>query len=150
MVIIDKSDLFGGKNKIEKVKLESADKEVFLRPLTRAEVSVCEAIENKALGDYTTNEQTNRKGRRQKPKSHVTTEGKVNIEKVTKANFESECKMIHYSWDNEENTKRGLTLTEEEIGKMHPPIFAELITHIKRISGLDITEDDVKDFPEDE
>lgn len=148
MGLIDKADLFGGKNKVEKIKLENG-KDVYLRPLTRAEVSQCEAIENKALGDYTTNEQSNRRGRRQKPKSHITTEGKVNIEKATKAAFESECKMIYLSWDNEENTKRDITLTEEEVGDIHPKLFNELVFHVKEISGLNITEDDVKTFPED-
>ena len=149
-MVLKKEDLLSGKNRIQKIQLETVGDEIYLRPLTRAEVSECESIENRALGDYTTNEQSNRKGRRQKPKSSINTEGKVNIEKVSKAAYESEKYMIYLSINNDENHKHGLDFTEEEVGQMDTPVFNEIVAHVKDISGLDVTEEEVQDFPQNE
>lgn len=149
-MVIKKEDLLSGKNRIQKIKIEALDDELYLRPLTRAEFSECEAIENRALGDYVTSEQSKRRGRRQKPKSSINTEGKVNIEKVSKATYESEKHMIYLSINNEENNKHGLKFTEDEIGQFDTPVFVEIAAHVKEISGLDVTEEEVKNFPEDE
>lgn len=77
MVVVKKSDILKGVKKIEKVKIEALDgDEMYLRPLSQAEINEVDEIEAKAMGIFETNE-TAQRGRRQKPKSVVESRGKI-------------------------------------------------------------------------
>ena len=101
MVVVKKSDILKGVKKIEKVKIDAlSGDEMYLRPLSQAEINEVDEIEAKAMGIFETNETAHR-GRRQKPKSVVESKGKI---------------------------------------------FEELFSHVRRLSGIELSEDDMDTF----
>ena len=56
MVVVKKSDILKGVKKIEKVKIDALDgDEMYLRPLSQAEINEVDEIEAKAMGIFETN-----------------------------------------------------------------------------------------------
>ena len=57
MVVVKKSDILKGVKKIEKVKIDAlSGDEMYLRPLSQAEINEVDEIEAKAMGIFETNE----------------------------------------------------------------------------------------------
>ena len=145
MVVVKKSDILSGIKKIEKVKLDALDGgEMYLRPLSQAEINEVDEIEAKAMGIFETNETAHR-GRRQKPKSVVESRGKINLDLQQKAQHQAKTKAIYMSLDNEKNVGEE-AWTETDIGQMPHRLFEELFVNVRRISGIEIDEEDVDNF----
>lgn len=145
MVVVKKSDILNGIKKIEKVKLEALNGgEMYLRPLSQAEINEVDEIEAKAMGIFETNE-TAQRGRRQKPKSVVESRGKINLELQQKAQHQAKTKAIFLSLDNEKNVGEE-AWSETEIEQMPHKLFEELFEKVREISGIELHEDDVDTF----
>ena len=74
----------------------------------------------------------------------------LNMEKTTIADNKTNILAVMWSIDNEGND---FTLTEEEVKKLNPVVFQEILQKVKEISNWDIDEDslesDVEDFHQD-
>ena len=101
-------------------------------------------IEAKAMGIFETNETAHR-GRRQKPKSVVESKGKINLELQQKAQHQAKTKAIFMSLDNEKNVGEE-AWSETEIEQMPHKLFEELFSHVRRLSGIELSEDEVDTF----
>ena len=145
MVAVKKSDILKGVKKIEKVKIDAlSGDEMYLRPLSQAEINEVDEIEAKAMGIFETNETAHR-GRRQKPKSVVESKGKINLELQQKAQHQAKTKAIFMSLDNEKNVGEE-AWSETEIEQMPHKLFEELFSHVRRLSGIELSEDEVDTF----
>lgn len=145
MAVVKKSDILNGIRKIEKVKLEALDgDEMYLRPLSQAEINEVDEIEAKAMGTFETNE-TAQRGRRQKPKSVVESRGKINLELQQKAQHQAKTRAIYLSLDNDRNVGEE-AWSETDIEQMPHRLFEELFVNVRRLSGIEVSDDDVDTF----
>ena len=127
------------------MKIDALDgDEMYLRPLSQAEINEVDEIEAKAMGIFETNETAHR-GRRQKPKSVVESKGKINLELQQKAQHQAKTKAIFMSLDNEKNVGEE-AWSETEIEQMPHKLFEELFSHVRRLSGIELSEDEVDTF----
>ena len=64
MALLNKQKILSGVNEPEKVEIKALNGELWLRPLSGFELSEVEDIEAKAIGDFETNEKSQRQGKR--------------------------------------------------------------------------------------
>jgi len=144
MAILKKSDILQGIKKVERVHIESLGGEMWLRPLSSAELDEINYIEAEGMGNF---EQNNRAKSRNLENSKLTQTNKFNVLKLTKATDKAKYEMIYKSLDNPKNEDDPWTL--EEIKSLGQKSIDEIHKEVQKLSGLDITESDVKQFPED-
>ena len=137
MAILNKSDILKGINNIQKVHIESLGGELYLRPLSSAELDEINCIEAEGLGTM----EQNIKGARL---NNTVQSSKINVLKVTQASNKAKYEMIKKSLDNPKNTEQWET---EEIQQLPKDAVDELYTKVQEVSKVEITEVDVKNFP---
>ena len=144
MAILKKSDILKGINAVQRITIDSLGGEMWLRPLSSAELDEINYIEAEGMGNF---EQNNRAKSRNLENSKLTQTNKFNVLKLTKATDKAKYEMIYKSLDNPKNEDDPWTL--EEIKSLGPQAIDELHKEVQKLSGLEITESDVKQFPED-
>lgn len=137
-MVLRKEDILGGINNIQKVTIESLGGELWLRPLSEAELSQIDLIEAKAMGVYESS---------QRGTGEAFNKGKINLAKATEATEEARLAKISLSINNEKNPDKW---SEEEIGSLSRDAVEELISKIDEISGVKTAARDVDKFPENE
>ena len=144
-MVLSKSDILIGANSYKEITIESAEDSICVRPLTVGEIHTISEMKNKALGDYTANQQTSSK---RSVAGKLNAQAKMNMEKITIAENKANIKTVYWGLDNESNPEK---FTEEEISRMDPNVFDEILDHVKKISHMEDEdlEDDVEDFPEE-
>ena len=145
-MVLSKSDILSGANSYQEYELESVKGSISLRPLTIGELHQIQEMKDKALGDYVANQ---RGASRKRVKESLEAQAKINVGKQTIASHKADVKTILWGLDNEGNPDK---YTEEDIKKMHQPIFEEILSIVKKISHMEDeeVEEDVDNFPEDE
>ena len=145
-MVLSKSDILSGANSYQEYELESVNGSISLRPLTIGELHQIQEMKDKALGDYVANQ---RGASRKRVKESLEAQAKINVGKQTIASHKADVKTILWGLDNEGNPDK---YTEEDIKKMHQPIYYEILSIVKKISHMEDeeVEDDVDNFPEDE
>jgi len=137
MAILTKNQILQGINQITKVKIEALDGELWLRPLSSAEVN--EILNIEAQGYGTINANNNARGQTQ-------AEGKMNLAKMQEKQAEAKYTAIHKSINNDKSSDEW---SYEEIKDLPSNAIDEIYNKIMELSGADVTERDVKQFPED-
>lgn len=137
MALLSKNDILKGINNIQKVEIESLGGEIYLRPLSEAELQDLDLIEAKAMGVY----ESTQKGR-----SDTLNKGKINLAKATEASNEARIKKIELSINNEKNAE---DWTPDEIKSLSRETINELNDKIDELSGVEIKKRDVEKFPEE-
>lgn len=143
MAIIRKSDVVLGINNVEKVKIESLNGEMYLRPLSSAELDEINYIEAEGMGNL---EQNNRTRQQSMKNSELTQTNKLNVLKLTKASDKAKYMMIEKGLDNPKYQDDPWEI--EDIKQLPRNAVNEIHRKIQILSGLDVTENDVKNFPE--
>lgn len=137
MALLSKNEILKGINNIQKVEIESLGGEIYLRPLSEAELQDLDLIEAKAMGVY----ESTQKGR-----SDTLNKGKINLAKATEASNEARIKKIELSINNEKNAE---DWTPDEIKSLSREAINELNDKIDELSGVEIKKRDVEKFPEE-
>lgn len=145
MALITKSDILEGIYKVEKKKIKALDGELYLRPLSAAELDEISYIEAEGMGNF---EQNSRSKGRNLNQADLTQTSKFNMLKVTKATDAARYKKIELSLDNPKNQADPWTI--DEIKKFPMPAIEELEKIINEMSGVEVTSNDVKQFLADE
>lgn len=135
MAILTKSKILQGIKEIKKIQLTTIDGEIYLRPLSSAEVNEIINIEAEGYGNFEASNQNNRSQAK----------GKMNLAKMQQKQNEAQYEAIHKSINNERNQDEW---SIEDIQKLPKNTITELYDKIMEISGADVTESDVKQFPE--
>jgi len=136
MTVLTKSDILSGIKKVQKIKIESLNGELWLRPLSSAEVNEILNIEAQGYGTF--NASNNR--------GQTMADGKMNLAKLQEKQAEAKYMAIHKSINND----KGDEWTLEEIKEFKANAIDEIYDHIMEISGANVKEADVKKFPEEE
>lgn len=147
MALLNKQKILSGVNEPEKVEIKALNGELWLRPLSGFELSEVEDIEAKAIGDFETNEKSQRQGKRL-GKSETLSKGKINLSKANQASMNAKVTMVHMSLDNPKNADD--PWSEEDIRMLRRDAFNEIVDHVRRLSGEDITKGEIESFPENE
>ena len=137
MSILTKSEILQGIDNPQKIKIETLNGELWLRPLSSAEVNEVQNIEAQGYGTFNA---TNRQ-------NQTTTDGKMNLAKMQEKTAEAKYIAIHKSINNNKNNDEW---SIDEIKQFKADTVNEIYDHIMEISGVEITEADVKQFPENE
>ena len=135
MTVLTKSDILQGIDNPKKIKIEALNGELWLRPLSSAEVNEILNIEAQGYGTFNA---TNNRGQ-------TMTDGKMNLPKLQEKQAEAKYLAIHKSINNPKNDE----WTIDELKQFRSNAINEIYDHIMKISGVDTTERDVKEFPED-
>lgn len=148
-MVVTKEQVLKSVDKPELIFIKALDDEIPLRPLSKTELMQVEKIETKAYGVFETNETAHRKGVRQTKslKSELQTKGKVDLAKQSEASFKGKVAAIHLSINNDHPDAE--KWDKSEIERMPGKVFDEIFEQVQILSGVDITEEDVDDFPED-
>lgn len=147
MAIIKKSDILIDITAPKKVKIDSMGGELWLRPLSSAEVDEVNTIEAEGYGNYETNSK-NRTSGRNISAGETVSKGKINVAKVQKATSRAKYEAVRMSLDNSKNEDDPWELTDIQCLKQDQ--VDEIYENVRQISGMDATEEDVKDFPQDQ
>ncbi len=142
MAILTKAQILQGVNTPKQVKIESLGGELWLRPLSSAELDEASYIEAKGMGNV---DQQARSRGQNLSNANVNQNNKFNVEKVTRAQDEAKYQMIFASLDNPKNESDPWTL--EEIKKLQINVTDEILLKVREISGVEVTKRDVKKFP---
>lgn len=110
--------------------------EIYLRPLSSAEVNKVVEIEAEGFGNFEASN-LNRK---------TSTTGKMNLKKMNEATAKAQYEAIYLSINNDKNPDEW---TRDELKTLHKDAITELYDNVMEISGANTTENDVKNFPED-
>ena len=137
MAILTKNQILQGINQITQIRIEALDGELWLRPLSSAEVN--EILNIEAQGYGTINANNNARGQTQ-------AEGKMNLAKMQEKQAEAKYTAIHKSINNDKSSDEW---SYEEIKDLPSNAIDEIYNKIMELSGADVTERDVKQFPED-
>lgn len=136
MTVLTKQDILMGIKSLKKVEIEALGGEIWLRPLSSAEVN--EVLNIEAQGYGTFNASNNR--------GQTMTDGKLNVAKMQEKQAEAKYNAIHKSINNKSNDE----WSYEEIKELPNNAVDEIYKKIMDLSGVDVTEADVKQFPEDQ
>ena len=136
MTVLTKSEILQGIDNPKKIEIEALNGELWLRPLSSAEVN--EVLNLEAQGYGTFNATSNR--------GKTMTDGKMNLPKLQEKQAEAKYLAIHKSINNPKNDE----WTIDEIKQFRSNAIDEIYNNIMDLSGVDTTEDDVKQFPENE
>lgn len=147
-MVLTKSQILNGVNKIERIYIKKLGDKVALRPLSNGEWNEIEAIQNEAIGEYTTTERAKQATRRQKIQSQMEAQAKINIKETNKAEAEAKLEAVYLSLNND--VYKDDPFTREEVDGMKRGVVDEIYKNVRIISGLedDDLEKEVKDFPE--
>ena len=137
MTILKKSDILLGIDEPRQTFIESLGGEIYLRPLSSAEVNKVVEIEAEGLGNFEASN-LNRK---------TSATGKMNLKKMNEASAKAQYEAIYLSINNPKNEDEW---TKEELKSLRKDAITELYEKIMEISGANTTEQDMKKFPEDE
>jgi hypothetical protein len=145
-MVLSKADILSGANTYTEYGLKSVDGSINIRPLTIGELHQIQEMKDKALGDYVANQ---RGASRKRVKETLEAQAKINVGKQTIASHKADVKTVLFGLDNKGNPD---TYTEEDIKKMHQPLFEEILSIVKKISHMEDEEieDDVEDFHQEE
>ena len=136
MTILTKANILMGVDTPQKIKIEALDGEIWLRPLSSAEVNEILQIEAQGFGTF--NASSNR--------GATQTEGKMNLPKMQEKQAEAKYTAIHKSINNDKNPD---DWSFDELQQLPNNAVEEIYDHVMDLSGVDISERDVKNFPED-
>jgi len=136
MAILSKSDILLGIDTPKKVKINTLNGEIWLRPLSSAEVNEILNIEAEGMGTFNASQ----------IKGQTKTDGKMNLAKMQEKQNEAKYIAIHKSINN----PKGDEWTLEEIKTLQLDAVNEIYDHVMKISGAEVSTADVKQFPEDE
>lgn len=137
MSILSKSEILQGIDNPQKIQITALNGELWLRPLSSAEVNEVQNIEAQGYGTFNA---TNRQ-------NQTTTDGKMNLAKMQEKTAEAKYIAIHKSINNPKNKDNWEI---DEIKQFKSDAINEIYDHIMKLSGVEITEADVKQFPENE
>lgn len=140
MAILTKSSILKGIKEVKSVTIDALDGELWLRPLTSAELDEINCIEAEGLGNIEQNVNAQRRNR-------ATQTTKLNALKVTRASNNAKYELIRLGLDNPKNESDPWTI--EEIKELPIDATDELEQKIQELSGVDVTKSDVKNFPND-
>ena len=136
MTVLSKSDILLGIDNPVKVKIEQLNGEIWLRPLSSAEVNEILNIEAEGLGTFNA---TNMRGQ-------TSTDGKMNLAKMQTKRNEAMYIAIHKSINN----PKGDEWTIDELKRLPLDAVNEIYDHVMKISGAEVSTADVERFPENE
>lgn len=136
MAILTKSQILQGIDNPQKIMIESLGGEIWLRPLSSAEVNEILQIEAEGMGTFNA---SNIRGQ-------TTTDGKMNLAKMQEKQNEARYLAIHKSINNDKNSDEW---TIEELQQLPSDSITEIYDQVMKISGAEVTTGDVKQFPED-
>lgn len=142
MAILTKAQILQGVNTPKQVKIESLGGELWLRPLSSAELDEASYVEAKGMGNV---DQQARSRGQDLSNANVNQNNKFNVEKVARAQDEAKYQMIFASLDNPKNESDPWTL--EEIKQLQINVTDEILLKVREISGVEVTKRDVKKFP---
>ncbi len=137
MTLLTKSDILQGINDPKKVEIKSLNGELWLRPLSSAEIDEITNIEAQGYGTFNASS-------RQK---NTVAEGKMNLPKMQEKSNEAKYTAIHKSINNDKYDEEW-TLTE--LKQFNKKAINEIYEKVMDLSGVEVTEGDVKQFPENE
>ena len=137
MTILKKSDILLGIDEPRQILIESLGGEIYLRPLSSAEVNKVVEIEAEGLGNFEASN-LNRK---------TSATGKMNLKKMNEASAKAQYEAIYLSINNPKNEDEW---TKEELKSLRKDAITELYNKIMEISGANTTEQDMKKFPEND
>lgn len=137
MSILSKSEILQGIDNPQKIQITALNGELWLRPLSSAEVNEVQNIEAQGYGTFNA---TNRQ-------NQTTTDGKMNLAKMQEKTAEAKYIAIHKSINNPKNKDNWEI---DEIKQFKSDAINEIYDHVMKLSGVEITEADVKQFPENE
>lgn len=143
MVLLKKSDILKGINDPEKVTIEALGGELWLRPLSNAELDEIDKIESKGMESYKTTSKS--RGRVQ---GETVANGEINVYKATVNSAKARNRKIEMSLDNPKNVDD--PWTEEDINNLKRDAVNEIVEKIDELSGVNVTEGDIDKFPEDD
>ncbi len=136
MAILTKANILQGVDSPQKVQIEALQGEIWLRPLSSAEVN--EILQIEAQGYGTFNASSNRGS------THA--EGKMNLPKMQEKQAEAKYTAIHKSINNDKNADEW---SFDELQQLPNNAINEIYDHVMELSGAEVSERDVKNFPED-
>lgn len=137
MTVLTKSDILQGIDTPKKVKINSLNGEIWLRPLSSAEVNEIMNIEAQGYGTFNA---TNNRGQ-------TMADAKMNLSKLQEKQAEAKYIAIHKSINNTSNTDEWEI---EELKQFSKQSIDEIYNKVMDLSGVDVTEGDIKQFPEKE
>jgi hypothetical protein len=136
MTILKKSDILQGIDTPKKIQIESLQGEIWLRPLSSAEVDEILNIEAEGFGTF--NAKSNR--------GQTNAEAKMNLPKMQEKQAEAKYIAIHKSINNPKNNDEW-EITE--IKTLPADAVNEIYNKVMDLSGASVTTRDVENFPED-
>lgn len=136
MTVLTKADILMGVNSPKKIEIETLGGELWLRPLSSAEANEIMNIEAQGYGTFNASS----------IRGQTTTDGKMNLAKVQEKQAEAKYQAIFKSINNKKNDEWDY----EEIKEMPSDAIDEIYKKVMDLSGVDVTERDVKQFPENE
>ena len=136
MALLKKSDILLGIDEPRKILIETLGGEIYLRPLSSAELNTVTNIEAEGFGNF----EATTKGTRTPDAT-----GKMNLQKINESSAKAKYEAIYLSINNPKNDE----WEREEIQMLHTDQVDELYYHVMTISGADTTESDVKKFLEE-
>ena len=136
MGILTKADILTGIDTPKEVTIKALGGEIWLRPLSSAEVNEIMNIEAQGYGTF--NAKQSRK--------ETLADAKMSLPKMQEKTAEAKYIAIHKSINNPKNDDWSL----EEIKQLKSDAIDEIYDHIMKLSGADVSESDVKRFPENE
>ena len=137
MTILTKSSILQGINTPKKIKIESLNGELWLRPLSSAEVDEILHIEAEGYGTF--NASNNR--------GQTMADAKMNLAKMQAKQAEAKYIAIHKSINNDKNND---DWELDEIKQFPHDAVQEIYDQVMELSGAEVTVVDVKNFPENE
>lgn len=147
-MVLTKSQILNGVKEVERIYIKKLGDKVALRPLSNGEWNEIEAIQNDAIGEYTTTERAKQASRKQRIQSQMEAQAKINIKETNKAEAEAKVEAVYLSLDND--VYKDDPFTREEVDGMKRGVVDEIYEKVRILSGLedDDLEKEVKDFPE--
>ena len=143
MVILKKSDILDGIDKPRKIFIDALEGELWLRPLSSAEITEIVNIEAEGYGKW---ESTNTQKGRRMEKGENLTKGYMHLAKLNSAEANAKYECAYKSLDNPKNEEDPWEL--EEVKKLPHNAIKEIYEKVFQMSGANTTEADVKDFLE--
>ena len=135
MTILTKATILNGIDNPQKVKIKALKGEIWLRPLSSAEVNEILNIEAQGMGTFNAAQ----------IKGQTKADAKMNLAKMQEKQNEATYIAIHKSINNPKNSDEWRI---DELQQLPADAVKELYDKIMKISGAEITTADVKNFPE--
>lgn len=135
-MVLTKSDILQGIKTPKKIMIENLNGEIWLRPLSSAEIDEIMNIEAQGYGTF------NAKAIQGKTNA----DAKMNLAKMQEKQAEAKYIAIHKSINNNSNSD-GWELNE--IKELPADAINEMYDKIMDLSGASVTTKDVESFPED-